>query len=118
MASTARTWLPTATSFGVHVIMTNMNLSYYVRQKWARNLLGQRPSGVKLRNGCSGHRAPQAVREGAALVADLFLRADVLVRVGVGRLVDGLLEGRQRNRLPGLGLALEHDPDPLGDLLH
>ena len=56
---------------------------------------------------------PQAVRRRPALVADLLLRAEVLLGVGVGRFVDGLLEGGEGDHLLGLGLALDHDADAL-----
>ena len=53
------------------------------------------------------------VPEPAALVADLLLRADVLLGVGVGGLAHRLLQLPERDDLLGLGLALDADLDPV-----
>jgi hypothetical protein len=72
----------------------------------------------------SGDDCSEAVGKRAALVADLFLGAEVLVGVGVGGLVDGCLDHVEGDDLLGFGLALDHDLDAFvgaldqeGDLL-
>lgn len=58
------------------------------------------------------------VRETAALVADLLIRTKVILGVGVGGLVDGLLDGSEGDHFLCFGLTLDHDPDALFGLLH
>jgi hypothetical protein len=71
---------------------------------------GPGEGGLRLEDGA------EAVGEGATLVPDLLLRAEPLPGVGVGRLVDRLLEGGEGDDLLVLGWPLTIRRTPLSAL--